>query len=331
MDLMTPWLWIVLPGLILGWAVQRGPLCAVKASAEIVHHGRWRRFWAIWQCPAWAWALTGLATIVSAHAITLIGPAHHGWQWPLLGGMVFATGAWINGGCSFGTVARLGRGEISFALTLLAMLAGQLCALRWLQPLAPISLQSDDLPALHWRWLWHLALAILLLVSLRQAVRQRIWRWQVWRQPNWPPALAMPFVAAAASVVLLIHQHWPSTSIAAQALSGHPQDLHRWGLLPAVVVGTVAAAMASGSFRPRIGNPAALPRRLGGGLMMGVGSVLIPGGNGHLLVAGIPALQVSALLGYLSMLAWLLLLALVRKHWIAWRIATAKKLPPPRT
>ena len=124
-------LFIVGLSLAAGFATQRGSLCAVEAARDVVLRGRWRRFVAFLQCAGWAWLLlilVGGAGRLPTFAVGN-GPVlseQVPWLVAAIGGALFGIGAWINGGCSFGTLARLGSGEVSFVATLLAMLAGLL-------------------------------------------------------------------------------------------------------------------------------------------------------------------------------------------------------------
>jgi len=100
----------------MGFAIQRGATCAVVAVEEVLSEGRVTRLAAMAEAALWvagglflARAL-GLLTAVPAGSYALTG-------WTVLGGVLLGLGAYVNGACAFGSVARLGRGEWAFLAT----------------------------------------------------------------------------------------------------------------------------------------------------------------------------------------------------------------------
>jgi uncharacterized membrane protein YedE/YeeE len=98
---------------VVGFALQRGGICAVLAAREVVEHGRWTRFRAFLECSAWAAIALAAADAVMAKSIQQ-------WTWPssyavaAAGGLLFGAGALVNGACAFGSASRLASGEAPF-------------------------------------------------------------------------------------------------------------------------------------------------------------------------------------------------------------------------
>lgn len=77
----------------------------------------------------------------------------------------------------------------------------------------------------------------------------------------------------------------------------------RGALVLALFVGMLASSLHRGSFSWRRPNVNHWQRRVPGGLLMGVGGALVPGGNDTLILALIPTLSVQALASYVALLA----------------------------
>ena len=305
--------------LAAGFATQRGSLCAVAAARDVVHSGKWHRFAAFAQCAAWAWLLVlfvgwfGPHSTASTTAPLMLGT-------PLAavaGGALFGIGAWINGGCTFGTVARLASGEVSFLVTVVAMLAGLLLAAgRWPHT-AVVAMPLTGIPALALAaWLLRGVLAVMLLVGVVQLVRHRVWRWHVWRKNAWPPALAVLVIAVCIFGFLHLVGQRSGVATPVAALQSESKWLGRWLVLPVfVAAGAVLGAVSGGRFRWVAPDGRAWARRSAGGLIMGVGAAGLPGGNGKMLLVDIPAMHWSGVLAFLAMMIVLFtVMVLVPRH-----------------
>ena len=80
---------------------------------------------------------------------------------------------------------------------------------------------------------------------------------------------------------------WPSTA--------------RWLVLVAVLAGMLVSTLQRGTFRVDFTPQAIWLRSLFGGVLMGLGVALTPGGNDALVLYGIPTLSAHALPAYLAM------------------------------
>lgn len=132
----------------------------------------------------------------------------------LVGGTLFGLGALLNGACAFGTVARLGSGEVSFLALIPGFLVGA-WSLHWAGMIAapPAAMRTH---------IESTVLAPMLIALVAFAV------WRVWaavrfvRAPGnmkrladgeWPPAFAVALIAIVNVALLLIVFSWPYTSL----------------------------------------------------------------------------------------------------------------------
>ena len=97
---------------LMGFAVQRGATCTVAAVDEVLNKRRAHRLMAMLE--ASLWVAGGLALAQLAHLAHPAGSMPGGYPinpWTVVGGALLGLGAWVNGACVFGAVARLGSGE----------------------------------------------------------------------------------------------------------------------------------------------------------------------------------------------------------------------------
>ena len=76
-----------------------------------------------------------------------------------------------------------------------------------------------------------------------------------------------------------------------------------------LVAGTVTAGIVSRQLVWRIGLPREWLLAVSGGLLMGIGVVLVPGGNDTMLLVGLPLLLPQLIAGYAVVYATLIAIA----------------------
>ena len=208
----------------------------------------------------------------------------------IAGGALLGLGALINGGCYLGSVLYLGTGNLNFLFTL----AGIGIGLRAMAALFPASIGVTS--GLHMAsglaWITGVcvcALAILLLIRTNRIAS----RWLVL------------LTGLLAGLVYARRPGWSYGGLLQALLQGRV-GLMTWrdnasALL--LFAGAVAGAIVSGRARwQRLELQRSL-RCAGGGLIMGAGAALVPGGNDMLLLWSIPGLTVYGALAYAVMLA----------------------------
>ncbi len=297
---------------LAGFATQRGSICAVLAAREAVEHGRWARFRGFLECSAWvALLLLGAAALGHAafppESTKALGPL------TLLGAALFGLGAVVNNACAFGSIARLGGGDLAF----LALPPGFLLGAAAARPLLGADAGWTAPGLLDWPPAAALVTAALLafaagrLWSVRRLLAAPRRAWAVVRGDAWPAPFAMAVIAAADGPLLLIVAAWPYTAVLVDLATGTGAAVAERGLLAALfLLGAVLGALAARRLRLVRPAPGRLARCLLGGTLMGAGAALIPGGNDSLVLHDLPALTLHALAAYAAMA--LTILAAVR-------------------
>jgi hypothetical protein len=217
----------------------------------------------------------------------------------LAGGFVFGVGAAINGGCALGTLGRLGSGELRMLLTLLGLVAGLAAAgyaqvRRWL----PSPEGVDRAVAMR---------PILAIVVVALLFLWALWElWRLWRKrdtiatwrvlvlsPSYRLSTAALLLGVANGILFALFGSWTYTRTARSAVNhvvmGRPgPELLYWLLFAAVLAGVVLSSLTNKGFvldgRIRLN----WLLNLLGGILMGVGATLIPGGNDALILHAIP-------------------------------------------
>jgi uncharacterized membrane protein YedE/YeeE len=280
---------------LMGFAIQRGATCTVAAVDEVLSKGRGQRLLAL--AEASLWVAGGLLVAQALHILPAMPAGYAPGVWTVAGGVLLGLGAWLNRACVFGAIARLGSGEWAYALTPAGFYVG--CLSVWPlfgQPAAKRLAQASPVlqaPAV---------LALLFLVFVA-------WRlWQLartpggWRARIWAPHQATIVIGISFFVMLMLVGAWAYTDVLSELARGMAGSLPARALLLLALLGGAAwGGWTAGRWRATPPTWAQLARCFGGGVLMGWGSLLIPGGNDGLILVGMPLLWPYAWLAFASM------------------------------
>tara|TARA_R110002051_G_scaffold259449_5_gene319127 strand:+ start:210348 stop:211325 length:978 start_codon:yes stop_codon:yes gene_type:complete len=288
-------------GAILGFAAHRAGLCTVKAAAEVLTSGRGHFLWSFIKSAGWVMALTAV--------VGAFGHATQFSHWPLtllsvLGGVLFGVGAALNGGCTLSTLTRAVDGNLGLWLTVAAWPVGMWAAasLALARPTAA-TFQQPDYP---------LAVLVILGAALlweSSLIVRRFWRKQSLRKvlgaSVYTLSAGAALVGISNAVIIEATGPWSFSStilcgITASSSTSCAQPTLAWGLLGAAILGMAFSSLQRGSFVLRLPRGLMALRHVAGGLLMGAGTVLIPGGNDGLILFAIPSLSPHAIPAYAS-------------------------------
>ena len=293
---------------ILGFATHRASICTVRAVAELLSSRRAFMLASVVKSMLWASAVAIPFFVLSGTAPQPMGA----WQLSVaavLGGFVFGLGAAMNGACVYSTMARLADGEggmfvavVGFGLGIVGFVA--LLDAGWLARPAP------SLPQIGLLIGWTSAV---LLLALAFAEAARLWRT---RPPGPATALVLAkqyrlstaamLIGLAAGLIYLIEGPYGYATTVQQgveaALGRRPSPAAtRWVLLAAALAGMLASTLQRKSFRLDWQPRARWLMNLAGGVLMGLGVALAPGGNDSLVLYAIPILSPHALPTYAAL------------------------------
>jgi hypothetical protein len=208
----------------------------------------------------------------------------------ITGGLLLGMGAMVNGGCYLGSVLYLGSGNLNFLFTLAGIGAGARVA----EALALFPAGTGTGPHAAMGPLWMagaIGFALLIIVL--------IWRAR-------PPGVWLALCAGLlAGLVYARHPGWSYGTVIDSLAHGRHALMDWTANLSALLLfaGALAGAWLAGSFRLQRPAWRRALRCAAGGLVMGFGAALVPGGNDTLLLWAIPGLTVYGALAYFLMLA----------------------------
>jgi len=284
---------------LMGFAIQRGATCTVAAVDEVISKRKGNRLLALVE--ASVWVAGGLLVVQAFGQLPKMPPGYAVGLATFGGGALLGLGAFVNGACVFGAIARFGSGEWAYALTPLGFFVGCLSVGSVFAPMMPQRLAHDSpvLQAPAW--------AAALVVAL--AAARLMWSWSAGRRAGqrvfervWSPHAATAIIGITFLVMLLTVGAWAYTDVLAELAHGMAGNLWtRSLLLLALLVGATVGGWTAGRFRNRGVEITQMLRCFAGGVLMGWGSLLIPGGNDGLILVGMPLLWPYAWLAIASM------------------------------
>ena len=299
----------------MGFAIQRGGTCTVAAVDEVLSQRRAHRLAAMLEASLWVAGGLAIAQLLHVAGSMPGGVAIDGWT--VAGGVVLGLGAWINGACVFGAVARLGSGEWAYVLTPAGFYVGCLTAPLFARPAAAPSAASSLLSApvllaplfiVYALWRVQPAFAPLRATDRIQRLHARVWALHA----------ATIVIGVTYVITLLAAGRWAYTDVLADLATGRANAV---GIGVALLLALFAGALLGGwtAARWRSGAPSAaqLARCFAGGVLMGWGSLLIPGSNDGLILIGIPLLYPYAWLAFATMCVTIAAALVAQRAWLA--------------
>jgi hypothetical protein len=311
----TAFLLALLCAAVMGLAIQRGATCTVAAVDELLTDRRPTRLLAMLE--ASLWVSGGLLLARAAGHATPGSTGYSLTAWTIIGAALLGLGAAVNQACAFGTLARLGSGDWAFAATPLGFYLGVVSVDAVFEPPAPQLLPgaSPVLSAPDWV-LWVLCAAA--LARLAWALRQRRWTGAA----AWSPHAATAVIGITFVALLLLVGAWAYTDVLAdlahRMMTGTAGDTGpRLLLCTALLAGAVAGGAWTGQLRWQVPSWPALLRCLAGGVLMGWGSLLIPGSNDGLVLLGMPLLWPYAWAAFVTMCGVVAVALVSARTWAA--------------
>jgi hypothetical protein len=271
-------------GFVLGFALNHGSMCTVIATTELVSEKRPARFIALVEC---VWAGIVYASLETSPTM------QNGWSplgYLIPAAILFAIGTYVNGACVFGSVGHFGNGDIGFGLAFLGIFAVfYVDSIFGLLPDQPPTSASVPLGPV----LLALALAAILVLRLGLSLRTES---NFLRLTLSMGAIGITFTVLA----ILAPQFSITTSV------GSMVSIPVAGAVISVCMfggSLVSARVRKRRFMLKWPTIKSVVRRTVGGILMGLGALLIPGGNDTLLMVGFPMGAWQAGLAYVLLVA----------------------------
>ncbi len=293
---------------LMGYAIQRGATCTVAAIGEIAEQSSARRLIALAEAALWVAGCLLIARWIGFIPTLPGGFAVTGWT--VAGGALLGAGAYINQACVFGAIARLGSGDWSYVLTPIGFFAGAASMMLTFGTIMPIPVRTETfLPdwvaigfALYAVWR---IIGILLRIRSERRVAKHVWA----------PHEATLIIGITFVIMLLSVGAWAYTDLLSRLAMGMSDNADwRVILFVALLGGATLGGWTAGRLSSRRPTLSGMARCFTGGLLMGWGSALIPGGNDGLILIGMPLFQMHA---------WVAIISMCATIWIAFKVEKA--------
>jgi uncharacterized membrane protein YedE/YeeE len=297
---------------LIGYASQRAGVCMVRAVREVIERRRVNRLAGFALAASAAMVVMGLAEWLGANPfMTILGTPPDGLA--VAGGVLFGLGSIMAGHCAMGLLAGLTQGELWRAGAIAAMFVAALLLGPNMSSAALMLPARTPVPS---PLTGHVVLALTLGGTVGAFAATYIYRRLGLKRlkGGWSPLIAMGVIGAASGLLFALDRQWVYTSRIAEIAYGG-----RWALgalfgLAAMIGGMTSATIIGGTFALRAGCARQWLSAVAGGLMMGAGATLVPGGNDAMLFTGVPLLLPNLLAGYASFAATLALALLIRRQ-----------------
>jgi len=291
---------------VMGYAIQRGATCTVAAVDEVVTQRTSRRLLSLLE--AALWVAGGLVVAETLHVLPKMPSGYAVSGWTVVGGALLGLGAYVNGACVFGAIARFGSGEWAYLLTPLGFYLGCVTVGPVFAAAAPRKLAqtSPVLAAAAWLVVPFVAFALWRVVrGWRAASHGAAARWHERVAAHvWSPHTATTVIGVTFVVMLLLVGGWAYTDVLAELARGMAASVGARSVLAiALLAGAALGGWTAGRFASRPIAASQLARCVAGGMLMGWGSLLLPGGNDGLILVGMPLAWPYAWLAIATMCA----------------------------
>lgn len=294
----------ILAAFILGFALSRASTCTVAATMRLVRQRK----------VDW---LVGIAVAVSWSALTLflIGLAFQDWiaepqafalnTTLVAAAVIMGVGAWMNSGCFIGSIGQVSSGNLSFLATFAGLAVSQFIAgfvdILGLAPMSPTLRLSPQSGLPFWAFV---------------AVFATLLSWSIWRiaKRRQQAIIALAAMGCAAAIVYSLQPTWSYEALIGRLVLGENVLNNLVVVLTVVALfagATISAAMNQKFKLSHMGLMGTLSCFVGG-MLMGFGALLMPGGNDTLILWVIPSFAFHALVAYLLMIATVAALIAIR-------------------
>ena len=315
------WSILILLAFILGFVANRTTLCAVKAVSDVLFLHDTKTLISFGKIMLWAFCISTL--LVWGFDTSPIHYQNHALSYGTIsGGVLLGVGAVLNGGCALHTLLRLGRGDIGMLISLIGISTSPF-VYDWVQstlPVIGVKTSVGTIPSLYlfdtnssyklvftaFVILWMCIESINLFRNFKiSELKQRL------VADCYQLSSASAILGISNGILFAIVGTWSYTHTLLKSITefAYQPTEHSsaipvllWCLSLSLFSGIVISSYLKGKLSIQLKPNPMWANYFVGGLFMGTGALLIPGGNDTLLLSAIPGASPHAIPAYLSML-----------------------------
>jgi uncharacterized protein len=298
---------------LMGYSVNQGSTCAVTAAKQLVDHNQVTMLvgFAIaigtagLICLPLYWLSGGVARVAPDASLSMA---------LIVGAVLLGIGAFINDACIFGTLSRIGQGEVRFFGLPIGLAIGFAIVDRQ-NLIARGPSIANSLTEFSFGGMGVVAVFGALLIGAWIVLgREQSYH----RIGAWPLRKAMAVLGACGALLYALTPGWTyADAVRAVVVSGGAPTMISAGALVAAIsalAGAIVSGIRANAFRFEPPTIVTLSRSIVGGAIMAFGGTLIPGGNDTLLLSSVPSATVSGITAYAIMSLTVPVLLLVRRR-----------------
>ena len=308
---------VILISFFVGFAMKRGGLCTYAAATQIVNDKIAERMLVFLGVAAWATFI-----ILPLHwfypSEIALSSTHHNLYMALIGGAILGLGAYLNKGCFFGTFVALVSGNINYIATLFGLSVGVAFTHFYLADMVPVSSSISVIAkSSQSAYLWLMVMiifALFMLFSIKLKEDNFLKKRVGLELLGWHSILSMIVIGLGGAVLYATVSGWNYADALANSTLGFISKESMGASTLALLctlsmsIGGISAAVILKEFRITPIKPLLVSECFIGGTLMGLASMLVPGGNDGFLLKGLPALAPHALVGFASMITVMIVL-----------------------
>jgi len=236
-------------GGVMGYAIQRGATRTVAAVGEVIAERSCRRLRSLLE--AALWVTGGLVVAEALRVLPSIPPGYAVSAWTVIGGVLLGLGAYVNGACVFGAIARFGSGEWAYAVTPIGFYLGCLSVVPLFGAPMPHELAEPSPVFQSSAWVAVVVVAVALWRVGRSWVgngKSASARWHEGPAARiWSPHAATTVIGIAFIVMLVLVGGWAYSDVLAELARGMAASVGTRTLLAAcLLVGAVLGGWTAG-------------------------------------------------------------------------------------
>jgi len=288
---------LIVLAIIAGFTTHRANLCMVKAVIELVNYRGVSIFLSYLKMILWVlvfvlpirW-LTELEFEEINYSVTFAS---------LFGGLIFGFGMAINGSCSFSTLSKPANGEVKMLLTLIGFGLGVVGWSILGSDYQGLSTGQSILKAPSHTLAWVFMIFLFIwgtyeIIRLYNSRNKTITKNQLLLSPIYRLSTSAFYIGSTGGILFILQGQWSYTSTIKTSIDNylHPQlefPVFQLILLVAILFGMWISSKQRNQFKWSFKIDSSWMSCLLGGLLMGIGGSMIPGGNDTLLLQSIPS------------------------------------------
>ena len=307
------WSLLLILAFFIGFVANRTTLCAVRAVEEVINNHQAKLLMSFFRVMLWSLVISILVallfeeTALQEYNFTVVA---------IVGGLLFGLGATINGGCALHTLVRLGTGDMGMLLTILGLTSGAILTKQMLLKYAFFGAvpKVTNIPLSdNWQLLITIILLTILLFELVKYMGSiNIYKWckRVFSS-KYDLRTSAAILGISNGILFTLIGPWMYTNTIIQSITNQLlpntafyQEISTllWLLLMALLAGIMLSSLLKKEFQLLIKPNKKWLFYLLGGMFMGAGAMLIPGGNDALLMSYMPSFSPHAFPAYFAIL-----------------------------